>query len=157
MPRYSRVRWLGSSLQRVVLPFILMAGAVVGVYYILSTENARRSSRPAVAGWDDIEKCGSLTSFDGTKTMDLDRTYKLVLTEKSPNGDEKSERKSIGAWSFDAEKERYTVSFADTSLVYQLVKPAESSVCIFTTGDVGAVNLRESWFGQIEEKEEEEE
>src|ERR1044071_6444545 len=53
--------------------------------------------------------------------MDLERTYKLVLTEKSPNGDEKSERKSIGAWSFDAEKERYTVSFADTSLVYQLV------------------------------------
>jgi len=28
-------------------------------------------------------------------------------------------------------------------------------VCILTTGDVDAVNLRESWFGTTEEKEEE--
>ena len=138
------------------LPFILMAALIVGVYYLLSIENVHRSSRPAVAGLDDIEECGSLTSFDGTKTIDLERTHKAILTEKSANGDEKSERRSIGTWSFDAEKERYTVSFADTSLDYTLVKPEDSSVCIFAPGDVGAVNLRESWFGQIEEKEEEE-
>ena len=156
MLQSSHVRWLGSILQRMALPFILMAAVILGVYYILSTENARRSARPLVAGWDDIEECGSLTSFDGTKTIDLDRAHKVVLTEKTPDSDDKSERKSIGTWSFDAEKEHYTVSFADTSLDYKLVKPEESSVCIFAPGDVGAVNLRESWFGQIEEKEEEE-
>ena len=156
MLQSSHVRWLGSILQRMALPFILMTAVILGVYYILSTENARRSARPLVAGWDDIEECGSLTSFDGTKTIDLDRAHKVVLTEKAPDSDDKSERKSIGTWSFDAEKEHYTVSFADTSLDYKLVKPEESSVCIFAPGDVGAVNLRESWFGQIEEKEEEE-
>ena len=105
-----------------------------------------RLSRPEVAGWDDIDECGSLTSFDGTKTIDFERTQKIVLTEKSSNDDDSSERKVIGTWSFDAEKERYTVSIEGTSLTYQLVKPEDSSVCIFTPGDVGAVNLRDSWF-----------
>ena len=147
----------GSSLQRMILPLVLMAALIVGVYYILSTENARRASRPVVAGWEDIEECGSLTSFDGTKTIDLERDHKVALTEKTADGDDKSERKSSGTWSFDEDNERYTVSLADKSLEYTLVKPEESNVCIFTpSDDVDAVNLRESWFGRIEEKKDEE-
>jgi hypothetical protein len=147
----------GSNLQRMILPLVLMAALILGVYYILSTENARRASRPVVAGWEDIEECGSLSSFDGTKTIDLERDHKVTLTEKSADGDDKSERKSSGTWSFDEDNERYTVSLADKSLEYTLVKPEESNVCIFTpSDDVGAVNLRESWFGRIEEKDDEE-
>jgi len=147
----------GSGLQRMILPLLLMAALIVGVYYILSTENARRASRPVVAGWEDIEECGSLTSFDGTKTIDLERDHKVALTEKTADGDDKSERKSSGTWSFDEDNERYTVSLADKSLEYTLVKPEESNVCIFTpSDDVDAVNLRESWFGRIEEKKDEE-
>jgi hypothetical protein len=152
MPQRSRVHWLGFISQRAVLLTILVAAITLGVYYILSTENARRSSRPAIPGWDDIEECGSLTSFDGTKTIDFEEDLKVVLTEKSPDGDEKSERKLAGTWSFDEEKERYTVSLEDVSLDYKLVKPEDSSVCIFAPGDVGAVNLRESWFGRIEDE-----
>jgi len=129
-----------------------VAAVILGVYHILSSENARRLSRPVVEGWDEIDECGSLTSFDGTKTIDFERTQKIVLTEKSSNDDDSSERKVIGTWSFDAEKERYTVSIEGTSLTYQLVKPEDSSVCIFTPGDVGAVNLRDSWFGRIDEE-----
>ena len=148
----------GSNLQRMILPLVLMAALILGVYYILSLENARRASRPVVAGWDDIEECGSLTSFDGSKTIDFERDHTVTLTEKSPDGDDKSERKSSGTWSFDEEEERYTVSLADKSLEYTLVKPEESSVCIFTPGDdVSAVNLRESWFGTTEGKDEEKE
>jgi hypothetical protein len=155
-----RAHWPG--IQRAALLFILIAAVMLGVYHILSTENARRLSRPEIAGWDDIEECGSLTSFDGTKTIDFERDYTVVLTEKSSdeddkneddkNGDDKTERKVSGTWAFDAEKERYTVSFEGTSVDYQLVKPEESSVCIFAPGDIGAVNLRESWFGRIEEE-----
>jgi hypothetical protein len=152
MPQRSRVHWLGFISQRTVLLTILVAAITLGVYYILSTENARRSSRPAIPGWEDIEECGSLTSFDGTKTIDFEEDLKIVLTEKSPDGDEKSERKLTGTWSFDVEKERYTVSLEDVSLDYKLVKPEDSSVCIFAPGDVEAVNLRESWFGRIEEE-----
>jgi hypothetical protein len=155
MLQRARAHWPG--IQRAALLFILIVVVMLGVYHILSTENVRRSSRPEIAGWDDIEECGSLTSFDGTKTIDFERDYTVVLTEKSSdeddkNGDDKPERKVSGTWAFDAEKERYTVSFEGTSVDYQLVKPEESSVCIFAPGDIGAVNLRESWFGRIEEE-----
>jgi hypothetical protein len=150
-----RVHWPG--FQRAALLFVLIAAVMLGVYYILSTENARRLARPEIAGWGDIEECGSLTSFDGTKTLEFERDNTVTLTEKSSdeddkNGDDKPERKSSGTWAFDAEKEHYTVSFEGTSADYKLIKPEDSSVCIFAPGDVEAVNLRESWFGRIEEE-----
>ena len=54
-----------------------------------------------VAGWDDIEECGSLTSFDGTKTIDLERDHKVDLTEKSTD----DAGKSLAA-DFDAQFEQ---------------------------------------------------
>jgi hypothetical protein len=147
-----RVHWSGFSLQRAIVLVIVMAAVMFGVYYILSAENAHRESRPAVAGWDDIEECGSLTSFDGTKTIDFERTHKVTLTEKTGEGDDESESTVAGTWSFDEEKERYTVYLKDSALNYQLIKPEDASVCIFAPGDVDAVNLRESWFGRIEEE-----
>jgi hypothetical protein len=128
------------------------AAVILGAYYLLSAVNARRASQPEVAGWDDIDECGSLKSFDGTKTLDFERSYKVSLTEKSPNDADKPERKVDGTWSFDEEKERYIVSFADSSADYALVKPDDSSVCILAPGDAGAVNLRKSWFGRIEDE-----
>jgi hypothetical protein len=159
-----RVHWPG--FQRAALLFVLIAAVMLGVYYILSTENARRLARPEIAGWDDIEECGSLTSFDGTKTLEFERDNTATLTEKSSDGDDKNEddkeddknradkpeRKVSGTWTFDEEKEHYTVSFEGTSVDYKLVKPEDSSVCILAPGDVEAVNLRESWFGKIEEE-----
>src|ERR1700730_9268058 len=94
-----------------VLLLVLAAALILGVYYLLSAENAHRLSRPAVAGWDDIDECGSLTSFDGTKTLDFEHNHRASLTEKASNDSDKPERKVDGTWSFDAEKERYTVSF----------------------------------------------
>src|SRR5437879_11500874 len=97
-----------------VLLLVLAAALILGVYYILSAENAHRLSRPAVAGWDDIDECGSLTSFDGTRTLDFDRGHKASLTEKASNETDKPERKVDGTWSFDSEKQRYTVSFGNS-------------------------------------------
>ena len=150
MLQRARVHWPG--FRRAALLFLLMAAVMLGVYLILSSENARRLSRPEVAGFDDIEECGSLTSFDGTKTLDFERDNTAALTEKSPNGDDKPERKVSGTWTFDEEEERYTVSFEGASVDYKLVKPEDSSVCILAPGDVSAVNLQESWFGRIEEE-----
>jgi hypothetical protein len=135
-----------------VLVAALAAAALLGVYHLLSAENARRLSQPVVAGWEDLDECGSLKSFDGTKTLDFERSHKASLTEKSANDADKPERKVDGTWSFDEEKERYTVSIGDGSADYELVKPEDSSVCILAPGDVGAVNLRESWFGKIDDE-----
>jgi hypothetical protein len=134
-----------------VLLLVLAAALILGVYYLLSAENAHRLSRPAVAGWDDIEECGSLTSFDGTKALDFEHNHRASLTEKSDDAD-KPERKVDGTWSFDPKKELYSVSFGDSPAHYKLVKPEDSSVCILAPGDVSAVNLRESWFGRIEDE-----
>lgn len=151
---FLRARWLGIDPARAILLFLVFAAVIYGVYRILSIENARRESRPEVPGWSEIDECGTLTSFDGTKTIDFDRTHKIVLTEKSPDDHDKSGRTVAGTWSFDEEKERYALSFENTSMDYQLVKPENSSVCILTTGDTDAVNLRKSWFGRIEEEKE---
>jgi hypothetical protein len=131
---------------------VLGAAVILGTYYILSAENAHRAARPEVAGWDDIDECGSLKSFDGKKTLDFERSHKVSLTEKSSDDGDKQERKVHGTWAFDEEKERYTVSFADSAADYALVKPEDSSVCILAPGDAGAVNLRQSWFGRIEDE-----
>ena len=162
MLQRARAHW--PRFQRAALLFLLISAVMLGVYYILSTENERRLSRPEVAGFGEIDECGSLTSFDGTKTLDLARDYTATLTEKPSNEDDdtekssnradKPERKVRGTWTFDEEKEHYTVSFEGASVDYKLIKPEESSVCIFAPGDVSAVNLRESWFGRIEEEEE---
>jgi hypothetical protein len=130
---------------------LFWAALILGVYALLSFERARRLSRPEIAGWDDIHGCGSLTSFDGTKTLDLDRTHKAHLTEKTSDDDDAPERTVDGTWSFEAEKERYTISFEERSASYALVKPEGSSVCILTPGDVGTVNLGESWFAPKDE------
>lgn len=135
-----------------VLVAALAVAALIGVYHLLSAENARRLSQPAVAGWEELDECGSLKSFDGTKTLDFERSHKASLTEKPANDADKPERKVDGTWSFDAENERYTVSIGGTSTGYELVKPEDSSVCILAPGDVGAVNLRESWFGKIDDE-----
>jgi hypothetical protein len=146
---WSRFKRLPSIKPSTVLPLILLAAAVLAVYPLLLRENARRSSEPEVPGWEEIDECGSLTSFDGTKTLDFESSHKVTLTEGSSGEGDKTDRKFDGRWSFDAEKERYTVSFKDAA-EDQLVKPEDSSVCILAPGDVGAVNLRESWFGRIE-------
>ena len=155
-----RLRFPWSGLNRLpaipsmstVLPLMLVTTVSLGVYPILVMENAHRSSRPVVAGWEEIDECGSLTSLDGTKTLDLERSHRAKLTEKSSDEVDNPERKVDGRWSFDAEKDRYTVSLKDTTSEYELVKPEDSSVCILAPGDVSAVNLRGSWFGRIQDE-----
>jgi hypothetical protein len=155
-----RVGWSGFSLKRLppikptsmVLPLLLVGAVILGVYPILLTENAHRSSRPAVAGWDEIDECGSLTSWDGTKTLDFERNHRASVSEKPSDEADKSERKVDGIWSFDAEKDRYIVAFKDSRVDYELVKPEDSSVCILAPGDISAANLRESWFGRIKDE-----
>ena len=138
------MKWLGIV--------VFWAALIFGVYFLLSAEGARRASQPEVAGWDEIHECGSLTSFDGTRTLDFDRRHTASVTEKSSSEPDKPERKIDGTWSFDAETERYTVVLADSSADYVLVKPEDASVCILASGDVGAVNLRDSWFARIDDE-----
>jgi hypothetical protein len=105
---------------------------------------------PAIAGFDDIDECGSVTSFDGSKTLDFERDHKVTLTVGALGTANKPEQTINGTWSFNEEQMRYTTIFREGWTDYTLVKPEGSDVCILARGDIGAVNMRESWFGHIE-------
>jgi hypothetical protein len=44
----------------------------------------------------------------------------------------------------------YTLFFGEASSDYILIKPNNSDLCILAIGDIGSVNMRESWFALID-------
>lgn len=129
-------------------PILLLSAVVLAGYFLFGRE---RTSVPppllAIAGFDDIDECGSVTSFDGSKTLDFERDHKATLTVRPFGSANKPEQTIDGTWSFNEEQMRYTTIFRDG---WTVVKPEGSDVCILARGDIGAVNMRESWFGHIE-------
>ena len=74
---------------------MLFWGAViVGALYLFSggTRNPGAAPAPLVAGWDDLDECSPMTSFDGHKTLDFDRDHNVDLTEEDTPDDEKSKK-----------------------------------------------------------------
>jgi hypothetical protein len=134
---------------------LLFWGAViVGALYLFSggTRNPGAAPPPLVEGWDDLDECSPMTSFDGHKMLDFDRDHKVDLTEEDTPDDEnskKSERKTFGTWSYDEEHKRFTVIINDRWTNYTLMRPQGSDVCILAVGDLRSVNITESWFGTV--------
>ena len=133
---------------------LFWAAVILGALYLFGggTRNPGAAPAPLVAGWDDLDECSPLTSFDGHKTLDFDRDHNVDLTEEDTPDDEKSkssERKTFGSWSYDKEHKRFTVIVKDTSTNYTLMRPEGSDVCILAVGDLRSVNITESWFGTV--------
>ena len=132
---------------------ILFWGAVIagGAYFLFAGEKKNAPVLPpAAAGWGDIDECAPFTSFDGSKTLDFERSHKVSVTPESDDA-KKSEQKIDGTWSFNEENKRYTLFFGEARSEYSLIKPNKSTLCILASGDVGSVNMRESWFALIED------
>jgi hypothetical protein len=126
---------------------LLFWGAViVGALYLFSG-----GTRNPVEGWDDLDECSPMTSFDGHKMLDFDRDHKVDLTEEDTpdENSKKSERKTFGTWSYDEEHKRFTVIINDRWTNYTLMRPESSDVCILAVGDLRSVNITESWFGTV--------
>jgi hypothetical protein len=131
---------------------LFLYAALLGSYYFFPPDEKATALQPllSVAGWDDIRECGSVTSLDGAKTLEFASSHKVGLTETDVQDEKEPRRTTDGSWSFDEQKKRYTITFGDKWTDYTLITPDGSSVCILARGDIGAVNLRESWFGRIE-------
>lgn len=132
---------------------ILFCGAViVGAYFLFAGEKKGTSLAPppAVAGWDEIDECTPFTSFDGSQTLDFEASRKVSLANELDDT-KKSEHKIDGTWSFNEEKKRYTIFLGEAASDYTLIKPNNSTLCILASGDIGSVNMRESWFALIED------
>jgi hypothetical protein len=105
-------------------PVLFWGAVIVGAFYLFSggTRNpgpprSQVAAPPSrVVGWDDLDECSPMTSFDGHKTLDFDRDHNVDLTEEDTPDDEKSkksERKTFGTWSCDEEHKRFTVIIND--------------------------------------------
>src|SRR6202035_1166257 len=91
--------------------------------------------------------CGIVTSFDGSKTLEFGPGHDVILI--LPRSEKEAES-ALGRWSFDEERKLYTTVLEGKMTDYTLIKPEESGVCILARGDIGAVNIRESWFGRFD-------
>jgi hypothetical protein len=134
---------------------VLFWGAViVGALYLFSggTQNPASAPSSLIPGWDDLDECSPMTSFDGYKSLDFDSDHNVDLTEEDNPDDgkfTKSERKTSGTWSYHDEHKRFTVIINDRSTDYTLMRPEGSDVCILAVGDLRSVNITESWFGTV--------
>jgi hypothetical protein len=120
---------------------VLGVAVIVGAYFLFARE--KKNQYPAIAGWDEIDECAPFTSFDGSQTLDFERSHKVSVAKKPST-------KIDGTWSFNEEKKRYTLFFGEASSDYILIKPNNSDLCILAIGDIGSVNMRESWFALID-------
>jgi hypothetical protein len=51
-----------------------------------------------------------------------------------------------GYWRLNEGSKRYTVTFKEENTSYLLVTSEHAPVCMLIKGDIGAADLRESWF-----------
>jgi len=93
-------------------------------------------------------------SFDGMKELALSDNHQAILYDLS----KKESRKNLtieGTWSFDESTHRYAVALNDVVTTYSVVAPRsvvtldESVACLLVKGDLGAVDMRASWFAPI--------
>jgi hypothetical protein len=51
-----------------------------------------------------------------------------------------------GKWSYDLESKRYAITLDEETATYSLLSRGEPTICILFKGDLGAADLRASWF-----------
>ncbi len=132
---------------------ILIACAVTGAIYLtLDTgeepEQAAKSSSP---GWENLLDCSHTASLDGTKELNLSENHRAVLYDKT----KKENGRYLtfnGDWNFNEATTLYTVSLNGEATVYSIVEPEDAAVCMLIKGDLGAADLRASWFSSSNEK-----
>jgi hypothetical protein len=134
-------------------PHVLTAcGIAVGIYWMFfsgpSTDLARTTTAPAVAGWDELGACSSVASLDGMKQLSFLPNGGANFSDDSPqkDGDATKDRSINGYWRLNEGSKRYTVTLKGENESYLLVTSEHAPVCILIKGDIGAADLRESWF-----------
>ena len=54
-----------------------------------------------------------------------------------------------GSWNFDETAKLYTVTLNGEVSSFTIVEPESTGVCMLVTGDLGAADLRSSWFSSL--------
>ena len=125
--------------------------ALGGIYLFLRPGPSHRVDEvPAMpAGWEELEACSVLESFDEKKEMTLsdDLTAKVEDMSRRAEGDGPGSKiVTEGAWRYDAGSKRYAITFNGDTTTFTLLARADSTSCILFKGDLRAADVSESWF-----------
>jgi hypothetical protein len=126
--------WVGTIL-------FICIGAVV--YWVFGRNENVEQTTPQPPGWYNLIDCSSTASIDGTKLLDLSDDHQAVMSDVSK--DNKSPAVH-GTWAFDAATKLYTITLNDVATPYTQLSPQQGDTCILVKGDLGAADLRASWF-----------
>ncbi len=125
---------------------VLLAIAVAGVAYLIFRRHEELAAEPPwPAGWAALLDCADMASLDGTKELEFFDDRRAVMYDKAIGNERGKYLKVDGTWRFDETTNLYTVTLNGESAAYSIVEP-DGGTCMLVKGDLGAVNLRESWF-----------
>jgi hypothetical protein len=131
-----------------VLAACVIAAGIYWLFFSAPSSEVGTATTPAVAGWDQLGSCISVASLDGMRQLSLYGNGGATLSDDTPQKDDTAAKaRSVdGYWRFNEGSKRYTVTFKDENTSYLLVTSDRAPVCMLIKGDIGAADLRESWF-----------
>jgi hypothetical protein len=128
-----------------VLLLICLVGA--GIYWVFGRNQTDHQAKDTLApGWYDLLDCSYTVSLDGTKELNVFENHGAVLYDKSVKMNGKY-RAIDGNWTFDEVTKLYSVTLNGETETYSLLGPeGATGICMLVKGDLGAADLRGSWF-----------
>ena len=88
----------------------------------------------------------------GDRALDFDTAHGKVMETAAPTGPQARgapPMKRLGTFSTTERAGKVVVTLAGVRREYSLIIPADGTQCILALGAPNAVNLEQSWFGQI--------
>jgi hypothetical protein len=130
----------------------LICIGLIGLTFLLWEErSASVGPQPralGIPGWDRLDPCSFVSSFDELRTLTFSPRQRVTLSERDDPKAIRPAREKTGEWSYDETRKRYSVIVDNETKQYALLAPPKSDVCILASGSEAAVNLPESWFGK---------
>lgn len=114
-------------------------------------------SKPLTAR-DAVELCGLFTDAYSKRELDLDLPNKATLTVLAPDAGpaddiltSKKTAQSKGQFTVEPDNREIDVSFGGSARRYEVFSPPGVGECILVSGQASTADLTQSWFGSIED------
>jgi hypothetical protein len=103
---------------------------------------------------DDLDSCSPFVAIDGDKELDFDTATSVVTetagTSSGLRGPTAAPSTRVtGTFAASDETGRVTLTIGPLRREYTLVIPADGDQCILALGKANAVDLQQSWFGEV--------
>jgi hypothetical protein len=135
---------------------LIWCGSLIVVWFFMggrswiasgARDDSYHSGYHSPPGWDELQSCEPLRSFDGRKSITFYDDGRAEIWENPSQDETKAVGASqIGRWGYDETSKRYSIEFEEDGSNYYLYSPNSVSICILAKGPVASINLQESWF-----------